>query len=401
MAGCSRKREIIRRIVRTILRGTVCAGAAACAWPGAGPPYLNRLLPSLSPFNALLATAARAGGFFLTGAAVIAVICLFRPRAFCRWCCPAGICQNTISRYAKRRAWTARVPPIGPWLVLIGIGAALTGYPLFGWLDPLVLFNAAFGWARPHPGLRDGIAAAGLPLLLAAAFLAPGLWCGRLCPLGALQDILRRPFRSRSRSAGPDNSRTETPAFGRRIFLGLGLGAGYRLIVPPAAEGASPRVIRPPASGNASRFTRLCSRCGACVKVCPGGILRFGGTDAGWSGILAPEVCFDDDACSPSCTRCGQVCPSGAISPFSVKTKFAMPMGLATVAGDACLLGQNRECGSCVSACPYGALDLAWDPVNMVSRVMVKQTACTGCGTCEYVCPATPKAIRIFAPEQC
>ncbi len=388
-----KNRENLRRLVR----GGACLAAAVCAWPGAEAAWRTGLVPALSPFNALLAVAAGAGTLFMLGALALAAVCVFRPRAFCRWLCPTGTCQDAVSCRSRRRAWTGRVPRVGAALVFVGAGAALAGYPLFGWLDPLVLFNAVFGLARDHLEPRDWLAAAGLPLLLAAALLAPGLWCGRLCPLGALQDLLRLPLRLKAaggEAGGGEAGGREAAAIGRRAFLGLGLGAGYRLALPPG-RAARPEVIRPPASGQEARFTRLCVRCGACVRACPSGIIRFGGRDAGWSGVLAPEVSFDYSYCAPDCAACGQACPSGAIPRFAADKKFAAPMGLARVDEEQCLLGQNRECGACAGACRYGALDLAWDPVNMTSRVVVDPKACTGCGACEYVCPASPRAIRV------
>ena len=57
----------------------------------------------------------------------------------------------------------------------------------------------------------------------------------------------------------------------------------------------------------------------------------------------------------------------------------------------------GRECGACVGACLHGALDMVWDAENMTSRIIVDAARCTGCGCCEYVCPASTKAIRIRA----
>lgn len=376
---------------RALWRVAVCVAAGFCALGLAGPAWLAGLVPSLSPLNALLAAAAGAGGLFLVGALFLALLSGFFPRAFCRWLCPAGTCQDAVSCAVKRRAWVGRVPQIGVWLVFLGVGAALAGYPLFGWLDPLALFNASFGAVRRDLGVWDWAAAAGLPLLLVLALAAPGLWCGRLCPLGALQDLLRFPLR---RPVDGAAARRDVSGLGRRAFLGLGLGAGYRLTLPPGRE-ATAGVIRPPASGKAARFTRLCVRCGACVRACPGQIIRFGGADAGWAGVLAPEVCYDDDYCVETCTACGQACPSGAIPKFTLATKHAQPMGLARVNEERCLLGRGRECGACVSACPFEALDLEWDRVEMVSRVTVDAKRCTGCGYCEYVCPTTPRAIAV------
>ncbi len=393
MSGNDCEQRKRKGIIRAVVRTAVCAAAAAAAWPHEGPAWQSGIVPALSPFNALLAIAAGAGALLSLGSLAAAVASVFSPRVFCRWICPAGTCQDAVSCRLKKRTWIARVPRIGAWLVFIGLGAALAGYPLFGWLDPLTLFNAAFGAVRKDIGTLDYIAAAGFPVLLLLALIAPGLWCGRLCPLGAMQDLLRLPLRLRNGSA-PD-AKKETSALSRRAFLGLGLGAGYRIALPPGTESA-PAVIRPPVTGHPSRFTRLCVRCGACVRACPSGIIRFGGSESGWSRILAPEIVFGDDYCPTSCTACGEACPTGAIHRFTPEQKAAQPMGVVRVNRNTCLLGEGRECGSCVSVCPHGALDLAWDPKEMESRIVVNPRTCTGCGYCEYVCPSVPHSIRVW-----
>jgi len=381
----------VQRRARTVVRVGACLAAAVCALLAARAPFLSGLVPSLSPFNALLAVAAGTGGIFLIGAAVVAAACCAAQRFFCRWLCPAGTCQDAVARISKKRAWVARVPSVGAWLLFAGVGAALAGYPLFGWLDPLALFNAAAGAAHARPAPLEWAAASGFALLLALALVAPGLWCGRLCPLGALQDLLRRPF---ARRREPETAAREVAAVGRRAFIGLGLGAGYRIALPPCRKPSAP-VLRPPSSGAPARFTRLCVRCGACVRVCPSGILSFGGADAGWAGVLAPEVSFADGYCQETCAACGRACPSGAIAPFTLKTKFRWPLGVARMDYDRCVLGLRRECGACVNACPYEALDFEWDPDEMSSRVKVDEKRCTGCGYCEYVCVTTPRSITV------
>ncbi|HRR33475.1 MAG TPA: 4Fe-4S dicluster domain-containing protein [Kiritimatiellia bacterium] len=387
-------KDVLKKWARRSVRGVAFMAAVACAWPRHDSAWLAGVVPALSPFNACLTVAAGAGGLFLLGALVPAWLSVIWPRVFCRWLCPAGTCQDVLAGWVPKRGWVGRVPRIGLGIVVVAVGAALVGYPLFGWLDPLVLFNAAFGAARRQFERRDWLAAAGLPALLFLAFLAPGLWCGRLCPLGALQDLLRFPLRLRALDAAA--RRSESAALGRRAFLGLGLGAGYRLALHPA-RAMTPAAIRPPAADGEARFTRLCTRCGACVRSCPSGIIRFGGTGTGWAGVLVPEVTFDNGYCPPSCTQCGQVCPSGAIPRFTTKNKHRRPMGLPCVDDNHCLLSFSRECGACVGACPYGALDMDWDPDNMTSRIVIDAARCTGCGCCEYVCPSSPKAMRVHA----
>src|SRR6266568_2086636 len=51
-----------------------------------------------------------------------------------------------------------------------------------------------------------------------------------------------------------------------------------------------------------------------------------------------------------------------------------------------------RQCGcfACVDRCEPQAI-----LVVMGEGIRVEETKCTGCGTCEYVCPMTPKAVRL------
>lgn len=379
-------------LTRTLVRIAACLIAAGIAIR-VDPPWLAGWLPTISPFNALLATAAGAGALFMLSSLVLVAISVFWPRAFCRWLCPTGTCQDAIACFRKPRTWITRMPRLGLWLVLLALGAALTGYPLFGWLDPLVLFTASAGAATVSHPEKWAWAAAGLPLLMLLALLAPGLWCGRLCPLGALQDLLRLPARRWAHTR--PTTTPEQAKIGRRAFIGLGLGAGYRVALDPARAATPVTIIRPPSHLSSTRFTSLCVRCGACVRVCPTEIIRFGGTHDGWHGILAPELCFSNNFCAPECVACGQACPSGAIPQFTLQTKYQRPLGVAAVQVRDCLLSDNKECGACVVACPYNALDLAWDPQELSSRILIDNHTCTGCGCCEYVCPVTPKAIHV------
>ncbi len=388
--------------VRWTVRVLLLAGAASLALLCGESPRLQALVPASSPYLALLALLAGGGaGLMLLPAAAAAVASVLKPRFFCRWICPAGTCfeaAGQAGRVLNRNAVSPKLPRMGLWLLGIGAGAALLGYPLFLALDPLALFSAAFIGAGRAANAWEMAAAALFPVLIVVAVVAPGVWCGRLCPLGALQDLLsavRRWMAGLAGSVQPRPPVNSSLAAGRRVFLGLGIGAAYRLLLRPA--GAQPRqpVIRPPASGSEARFTRLCARCGACARACPAKIIRQGGMEGGFAGVLAPELDFMRGACGPECLRCGQACPTGAIPQFSADDKFRYPLGTAVVKKELCVLTHDRECGVCMHICPHRAIGIAWDPVGMTSVLRVSSKRCTGCGLCQYVCPEEPRAIVV------
>jgi len=53
-------------------------------------------------------------------------------------------------------------------------------------------------------------------------------------------------------------------------------------------------------------------------------------------------------------------------------------------------LAKNCGCFACIERCEVQAIR-----VVMGEGIRIDETLCTGCGTCEYVCPVTPKAITV------
>jgi len=53
-------------------------------------------------------------------------------------------------------------------------------------------------------------------------------------------------------------------------------------------------------------------------------------------------------------------------------------------------LARNCGCFACFERCEPQAIT-----VVMGVGIRIDETKCTGCGTCEYVCPVTPKAVRL------
>ncbi len=443
-----------RRRLRSAVRGAalvaaILGAAGLLPWDGA-----LAVVPAVSPFVATAsALATRAVGVLCLVAAPALLLALVCRRGFCRWICPVGLLSETLGRLRRRgdrgrggsgpvpsaveghpprgndgaRAGAARTgrasrgrglrparwPAVGQWILLATLGGACLGYPVLVWLDPLGMLAAAVGaWRRPL-GLVTVLAAAPLAVVLLVSALAPGLWCGRLCPLGGMQDLLALPahgLRGRSGaragraaavpvrageavSGGRDDGR----AVGRRLFLGVGAGGVVAGVTEALGRGASPPV-RPPGAAPETRFVGLCIRCGNCVRSCPSGILRPAVGEGGAAGLLAPHAVFRDDYCREDCNACGRVCPSGAIAPLALEAKRGRTIGLADIDLDKCLMAGGQHCEACIAVCPYEAVERAEPeeayPAYPYPRVV--PGACVGCGACEAECPtAPPRAIRV------
>ncbi|MGE5707344.1 MAG: 4Fe-4S binding protein, partial [Bacteroidota bacterium] len=154
----------------------------------------------------------------------------------------------------------------------------------------------------------------------------------------------------------------------KRQFLGA-LLLGTSLFLPWRKPDGT---LRPPGAGE--DFLGRCVRCGACLKACPTHALQPSLFERGWEGLLTPRFSPRQGYCEPGCTRCNEVCPTGAI-------KKRARIGLARVDQENC-----RECLRCMEACPTGALERFPE---------VDPSRCTGCGKCEWSCPFETAFIRV------
>ena len=175
----------------------------------------------------------------------------------------------------------------------------------------------------------------------------------------------------------------------------------------------SPRLIRPPGSLEESDFLARCIRCGECMKVCPNNALQpalaEGGVEGLWTPVVSPRVGY----CEPSCTLCGQVCPTGAIWEITQAEKAWLPaaskpgakpirLGTAFYDHGRCLpWSMATECIVCEEWCPtspkaiYLVTVQVTDPQGQPKQVRqphVDPSRCVGCGACEYACPVRDRA---------
>jgi len=128
------------------------------------------------------------------------------------------------------------------------------------------------------------------------------------------------------------------------------------------------------------------------------------GLEGMWSPILIARIGY----CEPTCTLCGQVCPTGAIEELTVKEKVgdektaANCIGTAFIDRGRCLpWAMGRPCIVCEEWCPTTPKAIYLKEETVINQkgeeVKVKQPyvepdLCTGCGACEYACPVINKA---------
>jgi ferredoxin len=164
--------------------------------------------------------------------------------------------------------------------------------------------------------------------------------------------------------------------------------------------------VMPPGSIKFKHFTSHCTACLLCVSNCPGGVLRPAATEYGKRGFMQPLLDFDQGMCEYDCTVCSDVCPNGALVPLSMDKKHTLQIGIAHFKRHNCIVRiDHTHCGACAEHCPTGAVHMVpWGRGRGRGRhskhagltiPQVEPELCIGCGACEHVCPATPKAITV------
>jgi ferredoxin-type protein NapF len=138
-----------------------------------------------------------------------------------------------------------------------------------------------------------------------------------------------------------------------------------------------PGGLRPPWA--VARFRDLCTRCDACVEVCPERVLV-----AGRGGF--PELVYGKRGCT-FCGRCVEACPTGALDPASGRRE----PGRARV-GAGCVAARGVSCRLCEEACEQRAIRFRPERGG-VSRPLLDPSQCEGCGRCVSICPVGAIAV--------
>ena len=206
--------------------------------------------------------------------------------------------------------------------------------------------------------------------------------CLAVCKVGAISLSSRTSSARNTSSASVDSSRRKfiatTAAVGAAMAVEAQeqkLDGGLAAIMDKAVpQRTTP--LKPAGSRSLKSFSSHCTSCQLCVSQCPEKVLR---PSTKLGSLMQPEMTFADGYCRTACTRCSEVCPTGAILPISKEEKTSISVGRAVVLKDNCI-----GCGTCARHCPSEA-------IQMVDGLpAVNESRCLGCGACEYYCPARP-----------
>lgn len=151
------------------------------------------------------------------------------------------------------------------------------------------------------------------------------------------------------------------------------------------------RYVRPPGAVDEVAFLAACTRCGACIDVCPPNAITRAPPNAGFAAGT-PVI----DALRQPCTICPDIpcaaaCPTEAL--IMPERKWdGYRMAVLELEPERCIAFHGVACGVCARACPIGEEALALDAEG---RPVLKVEGCVGCGVCVRACVTTPPSLRL------
>jgi MauM/NapG family ferredoxin protein len=233
--------------------------------------------------------------------------------------------------------------------------------------------------------------------------------CAAECPTAAIA-FRAQSAQSRQAEAQPA---TTAPGLNRRQFLvGVSLVGVSAVLVRfgqralRAAKDTLDKWLRPPGTDTA-RLEERCIRCGACVQVCPTGLIQPNPSPDG-EGLWTPTLVMRDAYCDYGCNLCGEACPTGAIPELVLAKKQETPLGVAVIDPARCLAWDHGQyCIVCEEMCPIPdkaikIVDHKQPPGAGLPPVPLPEVTpdmCIGCGICEYQCPVEGEAAIQVLPR--
>jgi ferredoxin len=148
--------------------------------------------------------------------------------------------------------------------------------------------------------------------------------------------------------------------------------------------------ISPPGSLSHGHLNSHCSSCHLCISKCPANILKPSFLEYGPGGMMQPVMSFERGFCNYDCTICGEVCPTGAITPLTVEQKRTTQVGHVVFRRKNCIVFRDEtSCGACSEHCPTQAISMV-PYKDSLTIPKVNRNLCIGCGGCQFICPAHP-----------
>jgi ferredoxin len=247
--------------------------------------------------------------------------------------------------------------------------------------------------------------------------------CIDICSQKAINFTAKRIAVKHKVSAIPDSQCALNIDSGvsRRKFVSLAVFAGISSIADrlkaqqsPVAEGGLADLVEkqppvrtaaltPAGSHGARHFARHCTGCQLCVTVCPTQVLRP--LEDGLLSFMQPTMSYERGYCRHECTKCSEVCPTGAIHKITQAEKSSIQIGHAVWNSERCVVNTDKQpCDNCFRHCPTGAITMIdkpdasepqpaqpWGGAPKKLKIPVIDIEhCIGCGACEHLCPSNP-----------
>jgi len=145
--------------------------------------------------------------------------------------------------------------------------------------------------------------------------------------------------------------------------------------------------LRPPGAIAELSFLMKCTRCNACVQACPHNAITQADEKNG-SAMGTPIIIPSSQVCM-MCKDfpCIAACPSGALAPDAPRT-----IGTAYINRLKCFAYTGQICDYCHDCCPEKNKAITLEN----NKPVINAHHCTGCGLCEFYCPAQGKAVQVL-----
>ena len=218
----------------------------------------------LAALEAMLASRSATVDVLIGAGLLLAFAALFGP-VFCGWVCPLGLLLDVNDSLRRRVRRLLRRPALAPrrgahaatvrWAVLgIVLGfAVVAAIPLFQVLSPINLIGHLVAIGGP---LAPTLIVLGV--LVVMEWIWPRLWCRVWCPLGALYSLVGGLAVWRVRINEEELGRQPCMQCTLNCPMGIRVMQDYAIKQRPFVDDPA------------------CTRCGACIDACPGGVLSLG-----------------------------------------------------------------------------------------------------------------------------